>query len=342
MKTNPELTIVSVYHSPESRVLLELNYDAVQALNKKQNWKWVVADNSPKELVPKINAERFTVVGGASVPDFVPQRMRGSYHHALALNNALKEVDSRYLLILDNDFFVLQPEWIERALKHMQERGLAFFGTAYNPKRFGKYRYFPSTHQFCFFDLRHVDLATLDFRPEYLEIQKNRETLDRGIAEPMSTSSLKRELKDFLRLALKRLIGGNRLKIGTSRDTGYGIYRRYVQSDLKRECIPPVFKAELEYAAAPYVYSWVNRVFEAFLPDRLRFFPRDASVYTTKSFKERNYPDALFQGWEEYVWDGKPYAIHLRRNRWGDALHERLTVVRTFLESIIGISLADK
>lgn len=57
-----QLTIASVYHSLESKKLLEVNYDFTEKMNPKSRLNWIVADNSPPEFSEKINSGRFKVV----------------------------------------------------------------------------------------------------------------------------------------------------------------------------------------------------------------------------------------------------------------------------------------
>ena len=73
-------------------------------------------------------------------------------------------VTTRFLLILDPDFFIVRRDWIADCLAHMQAHELSFFGAAHHPRRPTKFRYFPSV-MCTFVDLSRVDRHDLDFNP---------------------------------------------------------------------------------------------------------------------------------------------------------------------------------
>ena len=49
MDKGPRLTICSVYHSPETKEFLELNWELVSRLNSATDWIWTVVDNTPND-----------------------------------------------------------------------------------------------------------------------------------------------------------------------------------------------------------------------------------------------------------------------------------------------------
>ncbi len=161
--TSKDLTIISVYHNRLSGRLLRLNGEITRRLNPDAEVRWLVGDNTPPgfPVQDKITGGGFTVI-----PNPHDYKGRGSHQHAGAINLCLSRVSTRFVMSLDSDFYILQPEWIERILSHMQENNLAFFGVTYHPEEYVKYRYFPSV--VCvIIDLSRVRREDIDFTPEH-------------------------------------------------------------------------------------------------------------------------------------------------------------------------------
>lgn len=297
METKPDFTICSVYHSRDNKKLLELNWDLAQKLNPGFRWTWVVTDNAPRELRERIDAKKFQVIPGVrheEMPDYVRPWMRGSYHHTLAIHKSLPYIKTRFALFLDSDFYIVRPEWMREITHYMQERGLAFFGVPWHPRHVKKYRYFPAIHSF-FVDLAQVDLDNLNFIPQYEELLK-----------PSRATKVVQKLgRAFL-----RFVPEDRRGIGTSRDSGYAIFRKYARS-AKFECPQPVVRRE-DFSEYPRAFSRRNRMLEQFLPDRFCILPKRKGYYTETGFSDLGYFDAAKNGWEEFVWRGAPFAFHLR------------------------------
>ncbi len=177
-----KITILTVA-GPDDEPFVRSNIELVRELNKDADIKFVVIDNGitgPKKTGIKgsIDAE---VVKGVEQSDDKPVSCRGSYQHADALNNYLKtaKINSRYLLVLDPDFYIVAPNWIDMVIEHMENKGLSFFGAPWHPKWYSKYRNFPCVH--CMFiDCIRVDVASLDFTPDLIsrnkavEVEKNK------------------------------------------------------------------------------------------------------------------------------------------------------------------------
>ena len=49
-----EITILSVYHSKESRELLKINAELTRKLNPGVDFEWILADNTPANFPEKI------------------------------------------------------------------------------------------------------------------------------------------------------------------------------------------------------------------------------------------------------------------------------------------------
>lgn len=339
-----EITICSVFHSPESKKLLELNFDLVQKLNPGADFEWVVADNSPDqreflvfsqtdnssapaaadylhsrcENSDFVGNQAFRTCEGFSktqgslslkiipgiphAPDNIPDWIKPSFHHNIAMNMSIPHIKNRFALFLDNDFYILQKDWIQKMVEYMQKNSLTFLGTPWHPKGYRVFRYFPC-HQCLFVDLEKLREAghqkeDLDFTP--LEYEK---------------APQKPPEKKFGRLS--RLLNifnfKERRLIGQEKHTAHRIFEKFSgDAKIKFEIIPAVFKPEREsYPAANLIYS-LNKIFEFFLPDKWSYVPKDKSYYFTERFKKLGYCDVWGKGWEEYVWKGKPFGIHVR------------------------------
>jgi hypothetical protein len=156
---NDELTICTVsFHNARH---IALNWELAAALNKNADRiNWIVAENTPAAGKDRLSFSdpRYRVVPGA------PPNVKDNYHHTEGLHRALELVTSRYLLILDPDFYIVRENWWEEVRAYLGARRLAFFGSPWHPKFTDKYRYFPAVH--CMFiDLAKVSLRDLDFSP---------------------------------------------------------------------------------------------------------------------------------------------------------------------------------
>lgn len=276
------LTICSVYHSLEAKRLLELNYDLVKARNPEMSIRWVVADNTPSDFSEKIDSQKFIVVPGAGEINGLLPWMWGSYRHSRALKNTLSHITTRFALFLDIDFYILVPSWITAIPQHMQEQGLAFFGVPWHPSHLRKWRYFPSPHT-LFIDLAVIPREQLDFEPVFGDMMN----------PSLSTRIKEKARKLFFPSGLRK-----RLDIAAYSDTGYPIYKRFTDK-VKYECPQPVFRASA---------SLLDRM----LPDRLSFIPKRRDYFTVKGFREQGLPDCTSEGWEEFMWQGKPYGFHIK------------------------------
>lgn len=87
-----------------------------------------------------------------------------SYQHATAINFLLPKVTTRFVLILDPDFFIVPS--LGSVIGYMLENQLSVLGAPYHPKSKKHYKYFPTA--FCMFlDLERVDRKKLDFTPGF-------------------------------------------------------------------------------------------------------------------------------------------------------------------------------
>jgi hypothetical protein len=303
-----DLTLVTV--SFKSRPFLELNEGWLRRLNPGEGVEWIVAENSPAGAGDRLEPGQpgFRVVEGARYEE----RPYGavSYHHAAGLARALEHVRTRFALVLDPDFFVVRPGWLQALLAHVAERRLCFFGAPWNPRHSIKVRYFPCAH-FLLVDGQRVPLRSLDFSPAFdgtrsferpaaqgtpAESHASLElALARGTAESGARFKRLRRL-DPLRLRARR-------EVESANDTGFRIQRRYRDDPAyPSECLVPVFRPK------PHASRWL----EPWLPERWSLLPKRPGYFSTAGFAERGWPDARGLDCEEFLWGGEPFAFHAR------------------------------
>lgn len=318
IEINNDFTIISVYHNALSKRLLELNYEITHRLNPGIVLQWLVADSTPAGFTDKINAQKFTIV-----PHTKDYHGRGSHQHAGGINACLAQVKTRFVLSLDNDFYIVRKYWIGDVLAFMQERDLSFFGVTYHPRDYPKYRYFPSV--VCMFiDLENISLASLDFMPQYATTEKGhiiRTDKDRDTRKKIMRKKIKSMIGQHTGSMLARImrtcdITSRRLNIAAARDTSYQIYARYGHdAAYKRAYVQPVFNPVEERALQGRVCLPLNHVVEALLPDSLCYIPKESEFFTVSGFRERGFADCAGNGWEEYIWQGQPFGTHIRGSK---------------------------
>jgi hypothetical protein len=269
-----KLTLVSVkFGSP---ALLTRNIALVRHFNPKTDFEWLVVNN---DFDPSFSVKGVRVLAGIPKPN-APDK--GSTHHALALNLALEAVQTRYVLLLDHDFFVLRPNWILDTLEHLHQQNLAVLASQWHPRWSYQPQRQPSVH-FLLLDLQQISKAQLDFRPDF---SGNR--FDSFISSP--------------RLPLPKSLR-TLLQTGAYRDTGWRLLEQ--TQGFKVECL----ELGLDLPSLEQNAPWLHRLAQRLLPQRWSPLPKNMTGYGAKHFLP---PEAQAQGWEEFFWRGVPFGLHLR------------------------------
>jgi hypothetical protein len=349
-----DLTICSV--SFHSRKFLELNRDLTTRLNPGfSGGNWNVVENTPDGSAERFDFDdhRFAVAPGVDAPrlDDLPEkrreRWRGSYHHGAALNQCVAGVRTRFVLVLDPDFFLVRENWIGEVTAHMAENDLTFFGVPWHPRWYRKYRYFPCVH--CLFiDRSRVDLRGVDFLPDLAGNPAR--ILSDVWAKHMRLLAQKRTLEAWWEILKqpRRAVAEDwkqRKLIGTSRDTGFRLRETYARDGHHRYgVVEPVFRPEIDgFTPQPPHVSGLqtSRLVRLLVPDRFDYVPKRPDYFTGKSFRERGYVDVAYYGWEEFVWQDRPFGFHVRGFKQREQGHETLDTgpIRCVLESLTGLAL---
>lgn len=305
MNTGQELTICPVYYSYLSLKSIEMNYALTEKLNSGNNWTWLVGDNTPPGFSDKPKGEKIAVVRGfdQTNPDdlgdyFIkgisPKKKIYSYWHGATLNKMLKEVKTRYLLVLDNNFLIVRRNWVNECLDHMKKNDLGFFGATNPPGKFQKYRNFPEVH--CMFiDLEKTG-KEIDFMP-FFESKTKKSRLAKALFK-------------------------KHLSVGVSRDVGFRIFHKFAKSGVKSDHVQPVYKDP------PGV---LRRISDIFFPEQYRLYPKK-NYYATQSFLSAGRVAYGDKNFEEYVWKGKPFGFHLRGAAYGGKSKEFHDEVLRFID----------
>jgi hypothetical protein len=317
MTKNVELTICTV--SFNSAACLNANYRLTEILNPSASVLWIVAENSPtalnNDLYPKHPS--FRLVKGAAFPD--DRYAAASHHHAAALNMAVQKVESRFLLVLDPDFYVVRRNWVTEITRHMVERELSFFGVPWHPSRFTKWRYFPCVHCMLI-DLERVQRDTLDFFPDFPATPAYK--LGKSGSSQGHYGQILRRIMDPLKFRKRR-------HIGASRDTSWRIYARYHADPLhKSECIQPVYSAPTNTFQSYADYM---------LPERYALIPKRGGYFVRKGFKEHGLTDFRAMGCEEFFWKNEPFGVHIRshpKSSKGHSIDRQLEAIDRLVESL--------
>lgn len=250
------------------------------------------------------------------------------------MNKAVRLVNTRFVLVLDPDFYIVSEEWAARVINYMLEKDLAFLGAPWHPKWYYKLRYFPCGH--CLFiDLARISKDELDFTPGQ-EINAQ-DSLPPFQLSTMLNGSSWDSMPPRVITALKAVSGFNaRQAIGKSQDTGYNVYCRYgLDGKFGLECFIPVYRPEVDYQASP---RWANQLLDKFLPDRWSYTPKRQGYYVRQGFREMGFVDVARYGWEEFIWQKKPFGFHLRGmvNRQHDA-EKQLADLTSALTNLTGL-----
>lgn len=321
MNKHLTLTIISVVFNIGHEQFLKKNIQLIQKLNPQLNIKWLVCNNRLDKHKLKIN--NIKEVNGVVYPKNIPPVIRGSYHHASALNKLINLTKTRFVLTLDPDFFIIRPNAILEILRYMDKHNLDMIGATWNPKWYNKIRYFPSAH--CLFiNLKKINKKKLDFLPgytkkEYLNLDK------KSLLDLIYLKIKNKTLKDLL----FSLNFSNRLNISSSKDTGYKIY-------LNKKIIFEYFTPSFRYKNNNLILdssinSSFNRIVEYLLPDRLSYIPKNKKSFTNQQFIKN---DSI----EQFYWQNKPFGIHFRgvaRNSKYFDFNKKLKFIKTAINTII-------
>jgi hypothetical protein len=309
----PALTIGCV--SYKSAPYVALNQRLTRFLNPATPVQWIVVTNDtkkPARIVPQVASD--TVLLGRAPVDRSLDFPKGR-HHAAGLHRIIEHVATRFLLVLDPDFFIVRRNWIADCLGHMEAGGLSFFGAPHHPRRASKFRYFPSV-MCTFVDLDRVNRGDLDFNPgTYHRItvagrKERRARRQESSRVPMLTRMF-RGVGHFI---------GRPGYVGKVQDTGYRIHDRFfTDSAHKSDYVTPVLRREIEWPEAfgngsPLALLRRFYLSPPLLGESFSILPTRDGYTTREGFREHGFPSVTDHAWEEHVWRGEPFGFHVTRH----------------------------
>ena len=319
-----DLTICMV--SYRSASLLDLNLKLTRKLNPAASYSCIVVDND--DDFPSDEPRAFQLLKGD--PCTNQGKLRGSYHHAQSLNKALEHVQTRFVLVLDPDFFFLRENWIQDVLTYVSRRGLSLWGAPYYPNANWKKRYIPAAYCMLI-DLERIAKEKLDFTPELDEyhtlfgystskligirmgrIPQEVAHVERSILHDIAGVVLRNRLiaVPLSKLFPKRFY----LNTGVSRDTGFKIQKMFFGDDLKTvEILKPSYTNDLFTQKDSFLKNLFARVYYLLVPENLSIYPKRRDYVTSANFKDSGLFDVRGEfGWEEYFWNDLPFAMHIK------------------------------
>lgn len=338
MTPSSSLTICTVsYHSAS---LLDLNLTLTKELNPASRFRWLVVDNN-NDFPQGATLDVELITGD---PCINQGKLRGSYHHAQALNKALNHVTTRYVLVIDPDFFIFREHWVNDVLEYMERYNLSFWGAPYYPDLNWKRRYFP-TVSCMMIDLEKMKKDELDFTPELDEYHTllgySTPTLLRILMGriPPQVQEMKRSiLVDIARVVLRnRLVASPLSKMfskriypntDVSRDTGFKIQNSFGRDARHRlELLKPSYVNDLFTKKDSFLMNLFAQIYAMLVPESLSIYPKRRDYATPARFADFGLFDLRGQfGWEEFFWQGKPFAMHIKggTRKFEDVGYEKL------------------
>lgn len=320
------LTICTV--SYRSASLLDLNLTLTRELNPATNFHWLVVDNAGDFQARTLSdVQEVRIIQGE--PCLNLGKLRGSYHHAQALNHAVGLVSTRYLMVIDPDFFIIKKGWVADVLNHMSVNGLAFWGAPYYPDLTWKRRYFP-TVSCMIVDLQQVPATALDFTPEldeYMTISTYPVSTLMGLLVGIIPAEV-RQVERHILVEIAHVCLRNRLlaeplsaifpkrfypNTNVSRDTGFKIQNKFGRNGSRLETLHPAYVNDLFSAKDKFLMNAFAWMYQLFVPEDLSIYPKRRGYTTVKRFKDFALPDLRGEfGWEEYFWNEQPFAMHMK------------------------------
>lgn len=312
-----------------------MNGGFIHKMNPKNSWLHFAVNNSLKGSI-HIGSPKFREFPGGIVPQFTPSYGWTGFHDGAASNSLLPHINTRFVLFLDYDFFIVRSNWIREVIDYMQEKNVAILGVPYHPKYWVKFRDFPSKN--CLFVDREKignDFYNWNFMPQYTERDLAR--MDAAIAHKKIHTANRTNHPSWLRRMFENI--RKRRYIGQSKDVCYDLYQRYHSShSVNVECFTPtaVLNDFLTHYYAPTRWHTLLYRLERMVPERWSFVPKRKGYFTFTPFKDLGYFDVLRTGMEEWWWREAPFGFHLRgfkerhAKEFGIAFNpeENITIIR--------------
>lgn len=166
---NNDVTLLSSIKDEEVE-LFSLNYYSVHRFNPNSEHKTVLVNNTTGEVR---GLDGVDIVPGLNIELIEPLLIkRVSDEVGLALMMGLRAVDTRYICVLDPDFFVICPHWIDAMKAHMEATGVGIITAPPYPTHYNKRN--TVTNNFIFIDTEKFPKALINFVPSKRDVVWNK------------------------------------------------------------------------------------------------------------------------------------------------------------------------
>ena len=147
------------------------NMANVRNFNPTGNYEWIVVDNSSSEWdFGSVKDIKFTLYKGINEKILKPLFLKGvSGVNAVSVDFGITKSHTRFICVLDPDFFVVYPNWIDTVIGYMREAGVGILSAPYHPTWYDKAHL--ATGHFMVIDTQYVPKELLSFAPSLRDLQ---------------------------------------------------------------------------------------------------------------------------------------------------------------------------
>ncbi len=315
-----DLTIVSVA-GPNDLSYLIKSFTLIKELNNGLKIKFFIIDNdvvSNSKFYDKIKIENLDIISKFNFSfNYKKYSNYASLEHGLSLNYFFKEykIKSNYCLIVDPDFFIIQPNWIAHLIDNCNNEKYVLFGSTWHPKWINKYFDFPSIH-FLLINLNSLNILDLDFSPNPISNLNDQKSFFKNI-------KLIRFFYYILYFRFKKNIGN---------DTGVKIFKKYKNSIKYNTLIPVV--THKDFQQIPHLNNRFGFKIENFFKGRFySYLPKKFSDYLEIDQKVSKLLDK--HTIEIFLYEKKFFAFHTRKfvkKNQTESLHDIIDQLLNFIQ----------
>ena len=170
-----KLTIITSFYRDAGHLMR--NMDITRKFNPRGDHEWILIDNSTGETsFDAVKEEKFTVYKGLEEKMLTPFFLKSaSVANSVSLNFGLTKSHTRFICIMDPDFFVVYPNWIDAATEYMDATGIGILSAPYHPFWYQKAH--RATGHFMVIDTNIIPKALINFAPSLKDFYLNNKEL---------------------------------------------------------------------------------------------------------------------------------------------------------------------
>ena len=166
-----DFTIITSFFRDSGHLIR--NMKTVRRFNPNSDYEWILIDNSSGgEDFNTIKDEKFIIYKGIEEKYIQPFFLKKvSAANAISLNFGITKTNTRFICVMDPDFFIVYPNWIDAVLSYMDEAAIGILSAPYHPMWYEKAH--RATGHFMVIDTDFVPKALLDFTPALDDFDPN-------------------------------------------------------------------------------------------------------------------------------------------------------------------------